>query len=137
MATSKLTAILDARCPRCRVGPMFQYPLLKVSKFSKMHKHCPHCGFRFEIEPDFFAGAMYVSYAMSVGLFITVFVVMLVVFNDPPLWVYITTVAVANVFLIPVFFRYSRVLYLHLFGGVRYRPELADQPPVAPPSSSH
>ena len=33
-----------------------------------MHQDCPHCGFHFEIEPGFFWGAMYISYAFSVAV---------------------------------------------------------------------
>ncbi|MEY4912742.1 MAG: hypothetical protein RL025_569, partial [Bacteroidota bacterium] len=36
-----------------------------------MHQDCPHCGFHFEIEPGFFWGAMYISYAFSVAVSVT------------------------------------------------------------------
>ena len=66
-----LLAALEGKCPRCRKGDMFQYPLYKISKFHKVHDNCPHCGMQYEIEPGFFYGAMYVSYAPSVGIFLT------------------------------------------------------------------
>ncbi|MGB3617761.1 MAG: DUF983 domain-containing protein [Catalinimonas sp.] len=120
---SKLSAILHERCPRCRQGKVFEYPISRYDKFTRMHERCPHCGLRFEREPGEFYGAMYVSYAFSVALFVAVFVVLYVVFNDPAIWIYIVTVVGLNLALIPVFFRYSRMLYLHLFSGIRYRPE--------------
>lgn len=99
---------------------MFKYPLLHFTKFSQMHKHCPNCGMRFEIEPGFFIGAMYVSYAMSVGLVFVVGLLVYNIFNDPSLWVYLVAVALMLVALLPATFRYSRVLYLYWFGGVSY-----------------
>ena len=32
------------------------------------HKNCSHCNLKYEIEPGFFYGAMYVSYALAIGL---------------------------------------------------------------------
>ena len=113
--------MLRERCPRCREGHIFEFPLYRYDKFTRTHACCPHCQMRFEREPGEFYGAMYVSYAFSVALFITTFVVLYVLFNDPATWVYIVTVAGLNLVLIPVFFRYSRVVYLHVFSGVRYR----------------
>jgi uncharacterized protein (DUF983 family) len=113
-------SILGAKCPRCRQGNMFKYPLHNVANFASMHKECPHCKLRFEVEPGFFIGAMYVSYAMSVGLILTISLILYHAFNDPDTWVYITTIPAVIVLLLPVMFRYARVLYLYWFGGVRY-----------------
>ena len=86
-----------------------------------MHENCPSCDQKFEVEPGFFIGAMYVSYAMSVGLFLTVGLVLYYLFNDPELWVYLLVVTSLVVILLPFIFRYSRVLYLYWFGGVSYQ----------------
>lgn len=123
---NQLQAIILEKCPRCRQGDMFAYPLYQVTKFDKMHKTCPHCNFVFDREPGFFDGAMYVSYVLSVGLFLSVGLVLYVVFGNPETWVYITTVVVLNILLIPSFFRYSRVLYLYLFGSVKYQRRFSD-----------
>lgn len=120
---SDLLSMLEAKCPRCHTGSMFQHPLLKVSKFDKMNKVCPHCGFNYEPEPGFFYGAMYISYAISVGIFLVTGFILFNFFNDPPLWVYITTVPTIVLLLLPFTFRYSRVIYLYLFGGVSYNPK--------------
>ncbi len=123
---NQLQAIVLEKCPRCRQGNMFAYPLYQVTKFDKMHKACPHCHYVFEQEPRFFDGAMYVSYALSVGLFLSVGLVLYTFFGNPETWVYVTTVVVLNVLLVPSFFRYSRVLFIHLFGGVKYQRRFSD-----------
>ena len=33
--------------------------------FPKMHERCPTCGLKFEREPGYFLGAMYVSYGLA------------------------------------------------------------------------
>jgi hypothetical protein len=80
---------------------------------------CPHCGVLLEPEPGFYQGAMYVSYAITVAT-IGIVGVVLYLLGDPSPWVYIVTVLAIMVLLIPVNYRYSRILYLYLFGGIRY-----------------
>ena len=122
---SKLQGILEAKCPRCRQGDMFAYPVSNVLKFDKSNKTCSHCGFRFELEPGFFIGAMYISYAMSVGVLLVSAFVLYYVFGDPPLWVYIITVPVVTLLFLPLMFRYSRVLYLYMLTGHEYDEKLS------------
>ncbi|WP_255517967.1 DUF983 domain-containing protein [Fulvivirga sp. M361] len=88
-------------------------------KFHKMNPDCPNCGLHFEREPGFFFGAMYISYAFSVAIFVTVGVA-LTVLGDYPLYVYLIGIIGSVILLLPVSFRYSRILFLHLFGGVKF-----------------
>jgi hypothetical protein len=37
--------------------------------FPKMNDRCPTCGLHFNREPGYFLGAMYISYALALGLF--------------------------------------------------------------------
>ena len=117
---SRLKAILKAKCPKCRDGKMFEFPLTHVLKFSRMHRHCPVCGLRFEVEPGFYFGAMYISYAMSVMIFVVVGFGIYHLFNDPDYYYYMIGIPMVVLILLPVMYRYSRVLFLHLFGGIKY-----------------
>ena len=92
----------------------------KPTKFIVTHKACPHCDLVYEREPGFFFGAMYVSYALTMAIFLGSTFVLYFFFNDPSLTVYITTVIGGVILLTPIVFRYSRTLYLHGFGGVKY-----------------
>jgi len=117
---SGLGAALSGKCPRCRQGDMFQYPLIQFHKFLKMNDSCSECGLRYEIEPGFFIGAMYFSYAVTVGLLIVVGLV-LYWLDMYELFIYMTSVVLINIALTPFIFRYSRISFLYLFGGVTYR----------------
>lgn len=120
----KSHAILHAKCPRCREGAIFKHPLSKLPKFIEMHEHCPHCGLRYMIEPGFFYGAMYISYAFSVAIVLSIGFATYILGNDPPLWVYLVGVTIGLLLALPFSFRYSRVLMLHLFSGVKYNPNV-------------
>jgi hypothetical protein len=89
-----------------------------------MNDFCPHCGLRLEPEPGFYQGAMYVSYGFTVA-FIVVIGIILYLLGDPSEWVYIGTVIGVMVLLIPLNYRYSRIVYLHFIGGIKYDPHLS------------
>ncbi len=120
---SKLEVIIKGECPQCHQGKMFNYPAYDLRSFGKANTTCSVCGLHFEIEPGFFIGAMYVSYAMNVGLFLTTVFVLYFFFNDPVLWIYIASVTSLSLLAYPLIFRYSRILFLHIFGGVKYEPQ--------------
>lgn len=115
-------AIFSGKCPRCRKGKMFKYSAFKITGFSKMHRQCPYCEVQFEREPGFFFGAMYISYAFSVAIFLAVGVVLSFIGHFSLNTYLISTLAVVTL-LLPFLFRYSRILFLHIFGGIVFDPK--------------
>lgn len=112
--TSKLYAIVHAKCPKCRRGNIFEGSLYGLKR-QKTNEYCSHCGMRFEVEPGYFYAAMYVSYAFVVAEMITVgLLTYLITRNETSPWLYIFTICAVIVLLTPFNFRYSRVLLLHL-----------------------
>jgi uncharacterized protein (DUF983 family) len=120
-ARGYLEALLKGKCPKCRQGDIFTYPLSRVGKFNVMNEKCPSCGIRLEPEPGFFQGAMFVSYALAVGLIISVWIILYYFFNNPSDWTYITVCTVLILLFVPLNYRYSRILFLYFFGGPRYK----------------
>jgi len=122
--TSQLVAIVKAKCPRCRRGKIFSGSLYGLN-LQTTNEHCSHCGMRFEVEPGYFYGAMYVSYAFVVGEMLNVgLLTYLITGNDKSPWLYITTILLSILVLTPINFRYSRVLLLHLLTPkIKYYPE--------------
>ncbi|XOV95090.1 MAG: DUF983 domain-containing protein [Bacteroidota bacterium] len=93
---------------------------MDLKHLGKMNETCSNCGLKYELEPGFFYGAMYVSYTISVAIFITTVFVLYWVAGDPSLTTYILTITGVSLLLYPINLRYSRVLFLHVFGGVKY-----------------
>lgn len=116
----KIPAIVTGSCPRCRKGKMFQHGAFTYTKFRKTNKHCQHCGLRFEIEPGFFQGALYVSYLFSVITFFLCGFGTYYFLGDPPLSVYLLVVVVAVIILLPFSYRFSRILFMYWFSGVKF-----------------
>lgn len=84
-----------------------------------MPEKCSHCGQRFELEPSFYSGAMYVSYGLQVAIFTTVYVALRVLL-DPDIDVYMYSIIAAVIGLFPVTLQLSRAIYLNFF--VHYDP---------------
>lgn len=113
-----LEALLKGKCPRCREGEMFTHGPYNLKKFSLMHEFCPHCGVRLEPEPGFYQGAMYVSYAFTVALLLILSIILYFAGN-PSEWTAIGIIIGVMFLLAPLNYRYSRILFLYLFGGLR------------------
>ncbi|MCC6420117.1 MAG: DUF983 domain-containing protein [Gemmataceae bacterium] len=105
-AGSRFWAILRQRCPRCRQGRVF-------GSLVRTNPACPLCGLSFEREEGYFLGAMYISYGMSIvclGLLMWLGTLLL------PTWDLGTLVLLATAAylpIVPIVFRYSRVLWIH------------------------
>lgn len=123
MSTSRFSALVQSKCPRCRVGKMFVGPVYGLKK-QKMHEHCPHCGLKFEIEPGYFYAAMYVSYAFSVAEVVTLGLATALFTGSESPWVYIAVLFTAIVIFAPFNLRYSRLVLLHLLSPkITYNPD--------------
>lgn len=89
-----------------------------------MYERCPRCGHVFERETGFFQGAMYVGWASSVGVFATL--ALLSTFFLAPRIGSTAAFAVAIIVylpIVPVLFRYSRVIWAHVNIGSLEKPQ--------------
>lgn len=115
-------AMLQGKCPKCREGNIFPNSMFSYRKLTVVNPRCPNCNAVLIPEPDFFYGAMYISYAFSVALVINVMIILNWFFDDPDVMTYILTVLVANLILLPLMLRYSKILYLYGVGKLKYTP---------------
>lgn len=83
-------------------------------KFPKMYVNCTVCNFKFEKEPGFYIGAMYVSYALGVGEIVACLVVMWGIFDLP---VSIIVSVLISLIVLTSFLKYrlSRSIWSYLF----------------------
>jgi len=78
---NKLYSIFLNKCPRCQTGNFFAVNNpYDLKRFDQMNAQCLCCGERFEREPGYYTGALYVSYAYYVAL------VVLIVGLTPPVF---------------------------------------------------
>ncbi len=78
-----------------------------------MNPACPVCGFAFDRESGYFAGAMVVSYAIAVPILAAIVLSLIIIGRlDPVIALIIGNTSYLA--LVPFIFRYSRVVWLHL-----------------------
>jgi uncharacterized protein (DUF983 family) len=113
---NKIISFLKGKCPKCGKGKVFKGPT--YSKYlNDMNHSCSNCGKDFEIEPGFYYGAMYFSYALNVAIFLTVFVALYVITGGISIPLFMSVFVGLVIGLLPVNFRLSRLLMLYLFGN--------------------
>lgn len=112
---TKLYSILTGSCPRCHEESMYQTSNpYALSQIFKMHERCSHCGLKYKIEPSFFYGAMYVSYAVGIAFAVAAFVISFLFIGTSLKTAFISIVATLVVFM-PLIIRLSRNIWINFF----------------------
>ncbi|AEV33751.1 hypothetical protein Oweho_2791 [Owenweeksia hongkongensis DSM 17368] len=118
---SKLYSIFKYKCPRCHQGDVFKSKSsYNLPKMFDMHEQCSNCELRYEFEPGFFYGAMYVSYGLTVALGVATYVLMQMFFEASVAQIILVLIAVLIVGS-PLVLRLSRIIWMNLF--IKYEPE--------------
>jgi hypothetical protein len=128
-----LWSLFAMKCPRCRRGPMFtNNNPWNLRKVFSMPQRCPECGQPYELEPGFWYGTGYVSYALSVLYLILTFVLWWIFIGfsvtDNRFFWWMGIAIVSLIILQPWLMRFSRALYLYFF--VKYNPDYKNAPVV-------
>jgi uncharacterized protein (DUF983 family) len=114
-----LTAVLLHKCPRCREGNLFTHKWYQLSKVTNMPQECAVCKQKMEVEPGFYYGTGYVSYALTVAFTVSTFVAWWILagfsIKDNSIFWWIGTNASLLIALQPWFMRTSRAIWLSWF----------------------
>jgi hypothetical protein len=108
---SRISALLKQQCPQCNNSSIYKKG--NFFSFERMHEHCTSCNCKFEIEPGFFFGAMFVSYALSVAQAITAYILAQFFLSSLP--ALISTIFLVLILLSPITYRFSRVIWMYIF----------------------
>ncbi len=92
----------------------------------KMQDRCSHCSIKYKIEPSFFYGAMYVSYAVGIAFAVAAFVISYLLIGSGLLYAFFAIVGTLVVFM-PVIIRLSRNIWINLF--IHFDPDAAQPSP--------
>ncbi|MDH5412751.1 MAG: DUF983 domain-containing protein [Flavobacteriaceae bacterium] len=124
---SKIYSIINNKCPKCNEGNFFEdNNPLHLKKVLKMNSHCSFCGFKYEIEPSFFYGAMYVSYGLTVGASIITSIILFYIGLDL-LQIFIS-ILIMLILLTPITLRLARLIYSNMF--VDYDAQYKNEPGI-------
>ncbi|TJY37040.1 DUF983 domain-containing protein [Pontimicrobium aquaticum] len=122
---NKLYSILTGACPKCHNESMYiNKNAYVLSQTLKMHEKCSSCGTKYKIEPSFFYGSMYVSYAVGIAFAVAAFIISYVLLGSSALTAFIAIIGTMIVFL-PVILRLSRNIWINLF--IHFDKQLSDK----------
>ncbi|MFD2552381.1 DUF983 domain-containing protein [Bizionia sediminis] len=112
---TKLYSIFTGACPKCHQASMYvNTNPYAIKTVQKMHENCTHCGFKFYIEPSFFYGSMYVSYAVGIAFAVAAFIISYLFLGSNLVTAFIAIVGTLVVFA-PVIMRLSRNIWINMF----------------------
>lgn len=110
---------MSNKCPRCHEGSFFETNnMYNLRRFAHMNERCPVCNEDFRRETGFYFGAAYVSYGLTVGFGIGLYVLMAVL-ADVSTFTFLVTFCTLMLVLLPPFYRLSRLIWINFF--VSYR----------------
>ena len=118
MKTGKLYSIFFNKCPRCNKGKFWKSNNPYYNLFlngGENHSHCLNCGLKFEIEPGFFYGAMYISYGLGIGIGSLILIISLAVFQMKNILLLSLIIGISILILAPVNYFLSRLIWLNTF----------------------
>lgn len=112
---SKLYSILNFKCPFCHEGQFFLAHPYNLRRAGDLLEKCPECHRKYSIEPGFYYGAMYVSYAITVALAVSIWVAILVLAPDMALHWQVGLIATVIVLGAPLFYALSKIIWANMF----------------------
>ena len=118
---TKIYSIITGVCPVCHEESMYkENNPYKLKHIHDMYERCSHCGTKYQIEPSFFYGAMYVSYALGVAIAFATFVISYFFLNLEVFTSFISIIIIL-IILMPLIMRLSRNVWINLFFS--YKPK--------------
>ena len=112
---NKLHSIIYGSCPKCQEESMYitKNPYV-LSETLKMHERCSTCNLKYRIEPSFFYGSMYVSYAVGIAFAVAAFVISYLFLDLSLITSFIAIVGTLIIFG-PIIMRLSRNIWINMF----------------------
>lgn len=112
---SKLYSIINFKCPFCHEGQFFLEHPYNLRRAGDLLERCPSCQRKYSIEPGFYFGAMYVSYAITVAVAVSIWVAILVLAPEMALHWQVALIGVVLVLGGPFFYALSKIIWANLF----------------------
>jgi len=105
--------IVQGKCPKCREGKIFaSNGNIFLLRAPQMNERCAVCNYKFEKEPGYFIGSLYVSYGLAVLEMILLFIPTYIFFSFEVIF----AVLISALVLLSFFnFRYARIIWIYIF----------------------
>jgi uncharacterized protein (DUF983 family) len=109
-----MLSIIQEKCPHCGQSHVFKKGT-KLFEIPVMYEKCTNCNYKFDREPGYFFGAMYVSYGIAVFFGILTFLIFNVIFPSFPVEFSLVAIATVILLIAKKNYKLSRIIFIHLF----------------------
>ena len=109
-----IKSIYKENCPNCGKSHVFEKNT-GVFQIPIMKERCSECTYRFDREPGYFIGAMYLSYGLAIFQGILAFLFYSFALPELSVEWLIAIVILPMVLLAKKNFKWSRLLFIHIF----------------------
>ncbi|MEJ6583860.1 MAG: DUF983 domain-containing protein [Crocinitomicaceae bacterium] len=118
------SSLFGLKCPRCRKGNLFvKGGLFQYKKILDMPENCSVCKQKFDIEPGFWIGAMWISYPIVVVIEMP-FLFLALFAEGAMTWAYFGFMVLAFLVLWPLILRLGRSSWIHV--SIRYEEDIKE-----------
>ncbi len=121
---SKLYSIFRYKCPQCQEGEFFVSHPYDLKRIGDIHENCSHCGLKYSKEPGFYYGAMYVSYALGVALFVTLWTSFNLFIPKASIYTQLWVITLTTIVLSPYLYALSKIIWANMF--IRFQKDPKD-----------
>ncbi len=118
---TKLYSIFKMKCPRCHEGDFYKGHPYKFSTMGEVKEKCDTCGLKYSLEPSFYHGSYYVTYALGVALFVAIWVLKALLFPEVGPGALLITMLIVLIVLSPLLYALSKIIWINFF--VKYEKE--------------
>lgn len=125
---SKLYSILNFKCPYCHEGQFFLAHPYNLRRAGDLLERCPACQRKYSLEPGFYFGAMYVSYAITVAVAVSIWVAILVLAPGMALHWQVGLIGVVLILGAPMFYALSKIMWANMFFGYKGPAAASEEP---------
>ena len=104
---NRLEAVIRVRCPECRKGIVYRNGM-------EMNRLCPYCGIKFNREPGYFSGSIWISTIIATPVMLFAMFCLLYFFRGLHPALAGILAALSFIPLVPLTIRLSRSLWMYL-----------------------
>jgi hypothetical protein len=120
---SKLYSILHFKCPFCHEGAFFVSHPYDMRHLGDLHPRCPVCNERYEKEPGFYWGGMFVSYALSAAFSLIIFGITWLIAPQLSILQFFLIVVGITILASPFLYALSKIIWANIFFHYRGAPK--------------
>ena len=103
------------KCPRCHEGAFFEGHPYKISTMGLVKQKCSKCDLKYHMETSFYYGSYYVVYSLGVALFVTTWVLQMLLYPDMGPGTLFIIILIVLGFCSPLLYALSKIIWANFF----------------------